>query len=70
MPNNTKPGYKTTEFWVALATGVTGILATLGVITPEAAQGTSGAVGQIAGGVLAGLAALGYGVSRGLAKKG
>jgi len=31
----TKPGYKTTEMWIAIGSSILTILATSGVITPE-----------------------------------
>lgn len=59
-----KNGLKTTEFWIVSICGVFSILWGAGVIDPEGA----GNVNRIAGFISAALAALGYGVSRGLAK--
>lgn len=36
--DNTKPGVKTTEFWVTIITQITGMLAVFGVISPEQSQ--------------------------------
>ncbi|MCB2186928.1 MAG: hypothetical protein KQJ78_10955 [Deltaproteobacteria bacterium] len=68
-PKEVKPGWKTTEFYASLAAGAAGLAVTLGLFTPEQAQGVVSGVTQIAGGLLTGLAVLGYGVSRGLAKR-
>jgi hypothetical protein len=65
-PTPTKPGYKTTEFWLSTAAIVIGLLYAAGVVAPE---GTDALSKAIAFGATA-LAALGYSVSRGLAKKG
>jgi hypothetical protein len=71
-----KPGYKTTEFWVALAAQVVSMLMLLGVITPEQSSvlnetaGQSAViVNQVIGIVGVVGASFGYAVSRGLAKK-
>ena len=64
-----KPGWKTTEFWVSLATGVFGILVTLGIFSADQASDIIDSIGTIAGSVIAGVAAAGYAISRGLAKK-
>lgn len=58
----TKPGYKTTEFWLSLLAMIVGLLYTSGVIS----SGTT--ADKIAGLAVQVLAALGYSVSRGLAK--
>ncbi len=65
----TKSGFKTTEFWVSIATIVIGGLAAGGYITSSEASTISDALAPIAGAIVAGLAACGYAVSRGLAKK-
>jgi hypothetical protein len=70
-----KPGYKTTEFWVALVAQAVSMLMLFGVITPEQSNVLNEAAGQSAGianqiigivGVVG--ASFGYAVSRGLAK--
>lgn len=64
-----KAGYKSTEFWVAIAGKVIGILAITGVISPEQADPLTQAVVQL-GGVAAVIASVfGYNISRGNAKK-
>ena len=59
----TKPGWRTTEFWLTVAATAVGLLYASGVIAPE--SGADRWLGLIAGS----LSALGYSVSRGLAKK-
>jgi drug/metabolite transporter (DMT)-like permease len=58
-----KPGYKSTEFWLATVAALCGILFASGTIAPE--SGGDKVLGIVAGV----LASLGYSVSRGLAKK-
>ena len=65
-----KPGYKTTEFWVTMATNIAGVLVALGVISPQSSSPLVEAVGKVAGGIILGLSTLGYGLSRGKAKGG
>lgn len=67
MPETTpavKPGYKTTEFWLAFGAMVLGMAAASGAFTPEST------VGKIVGLGISVLASLGYSWSRGLAKSG
>ena len=59
-----KPGYKTTEFWLAAIAEIVGLLVMSGAIV----QG--GLVGRIVGGVVAVLSALGYNASRAKVKAG
>ena len=47
-----KPGWMTTEFWVAIAGSVFGFLAAMGWIAPDQVSGGTAAIGQIAGGVI------------------
>ena len=68
MAQEVKPGWKTSEFWISLLTMAGGIAAALGA--PVDAGGLASAADQVVGGVVAGAAALGYTVSRGLAKRG
>jgi len=65
-----KSGIKTTEFWMAAIAQVVGILALFGVVEPAKSSLIVEAVQQIAGGLIMGLSALGYSISRGQAKKG
>lgn len=58
-----KPGYKTTEFWLATVTAIVGILFASDVFPAE--SGGEKALGLAA----SVLASLGYSVSRGMAKK-
>ena len=60
-----KPGYKTTEFWLSALCAVGSLLWGPGILNPEGA----GTANQIFGFVASALTALGYTVSRGLAKK-
>jgi len=69
VKKETKPGWKTTEFWTSLGASGVGILTTLGVLTPEQANTVVQAIGQIVGGILAVAPIVGYAISRGLAKK-
>ena len=63
-----KSGFKTTEFWVSLATGIFGVLVTLGIFTPEQAGDITTSVGQVAGGIITAITAAAYAISRGRAK--
>lgn len=54
------PFYRKSEFWVALCTGVTGVLICCGVVTPEKASDINVAVQQIVGGVMTIASALRY----------
>ena len=70
METETKPGWKTTEFWLTMPAVVLGILATAGVFTPEEANTLGQAITQIAGAVISALGVFGYNLSRGKAKGG
>lgn len=59
-----KPGYRTTEFWLTAAAAVTGLLISSGIVPTESAWAE--ALGLVA----AALASMGYSVSRGAAKRG
>ena len=59
----TKPGYKTTEFWVTMVTLAVG----LGLLAYGVVSGNNTAVAVGAG--LSGVQSAGYSASRGLAKK-
>lgn len=62
-----KAGYKTTEFWLALVGQLTGLFTLVSGldVSPQA----EGAVRAVGGAIVA-IVALGYAISRGLAKKG
>ena len=62
----TKPGYKTTEFWLTVIVTVCSLLWGAGVV--DADSPATGA-DKVFGFVVSALAALGYTVSRGLAKQ-
>lgn len=64
-----KPGYRTTEFWLALGTQVLALLVVLGVITPEQQDALGTSWQQIVGAVVMAVNAVGYAISRGLAKR-
>lgn len=49
----TKPGYKTTEFWLTLVTTVASLAVALGYVTPDQSAQAQTAIGQIVGGVVA-----------------
>jgi len=68
MDTTTKPGYKTTEFWVTILTQVFGILAVLGILTPEQTTALSESFTQITGAIVITAASFGYSLSRGKAK--
>jgi len=64
-----KSGWKTTEFWVSLATGFFGILVTLGLFTPEQSADLINSISEFAGGIIISITAAGYAISRGLSKR-
>jgi|TARA_B100001013_G_scaffold291530_1_gene191465 hypothetical protein len=64
--NDVKPGWKTTEFWITVVVALGSLLWGAGVLDPSG----TGNVNHAFGLVVSGLSALGYTVSRGLAKKG
>ena len=66
----TRPGIKTTEFWVSIFAAAMSILTTSGVFTPEQASTTVGAAIQLGGLVGVVGSAFGYSLSRGRAKTG
>ena len=59
-----KPGYKTTEFYLSLLAIICGAILTSGIVSD------TGTVAKIVGGVLSVLAALGYTASRTVVKSG
>ncbi len=60
-----KPGWKTTEFWLTSLTVLASLLWGADVVDPDSA----GTANKVFGFVVAALGAVGYTVSRGLAKK-
>ena len=68
MANNkeVKAGWRTTEFWITVTVALGSLLWGAGVLDPEGV----GTANKVFGMVVSGLAAVGYTVSRGLAKKG
>lgn len=63
MEDDTKIGIKTSEFWFSVVAAVAGLLYASGVIAPESGGD------KILGLVATVLSAMGYAVSRGIAKK-
>jgi len=65
--NQTRPGYKTTEFWLSLLATLIGLLMASGALDqlPEDSW-----IAKLIGGVVAVLAALGYSASRAKVKSG
>jgi len=63
-----KPGWKTTEFWVALIPKVIGILAVTGALTPDQADALTSGLIEIAGIAAVVASSFGYSISRGKAK--
>ena len=61
-----KAGYRTTEFWTMLATGLVGLLVAFGVIGLEEQD----SITQALGAAIAAISQAAYAVSRGLAKSG
>jgi len=64
MNETIKSGYKTTEFWVALASAIFGILTTTGVFTPQQASDLTAAVGKFSGAIITAVSTAAYAVSR------
>ena len=60
-----KPGWKTTEFWITVMVALGSLLWGAGLLDPEGA----GTANKVFGLVVSGLSAVGYTISRGLAKK-
>ena len=66
--NTIKSGYKTTEFWISLATAICGLLVTLGVFDAGQASDISTAIGKIAGAVILAVSSGAYAISRSKSK--
>ena len=62
----TKPGYKTTEFWLTTVCTVCGLLYAAGVASPEGTDQVSKVVALVA----SVLAAMGYNIARAKVKAG
>ena len=60
-----KPGYKSTEFWITLCVTLASLAWGAGVVDPEGSSNAD----KVFGFICSAAAALGYTVSRGLAKK-
>lgn len=69
MRNTSKPGLQTTEFWVTIGTQVVGILAALGTFTSAQSAQALAALEPTVGLIMMVVSAIGYAVSRGIAKK-
>jgi len=69
MNESIKSGIKTTEFWVSLATGIFGVLVTIGFFTPEQANDLIDSVREFSGAIITAISVASYAISRGLAKK-
>jgi len=65
-----KPGIRTTEFWITSVVAIVGAIMAFLPVAAEAEPTTLEIVRQIGGIILAAGAAMGYTVSRGMAKKG
>jgi hypothetical protein len=63
--NEVKPGWKTTEFWLTSCVALASLLWGADVLDPDSV----GTANKIFGFVVAALGAVGYTVSRGLAKQ-
>ena len=60
-----KAGWRTTEFWITVVVALGSLLWGAGLLDPEGA----GTANKVFGLVVSGLSAVGYTISRGLAKK-
>ncbi len=58
-----KPGYKTTEFWLTVASQIVGVLLVSGVVAEDSPWS------KVIGMAAMALSGMGYSVSRGAAKK-
>ena len=65
-----KPGLKTTEFYVSIATAALGVCTLLGLFTPEESSTMMTAVSSCIGGGMTVIATVGYAWSRAKAKEG
>ena len=65
VKNEVKAGWRTTEFWITVLVAGGSLLWGAGLLDPEGA----GTANKVFGLVVSGLSAVGYTISRGLAKK-
>lgn len=65
-----KDGWKTTEFWKALAVSICGLLVTTGVFTPDQSSDIIKAVGEFSGAIIMAVSTGAYIYSRGKVKSG
>ena len=63
--NEVKPGYKSTEFWITVCVTLASLAWGAGIVDPEGVSGAD----KVFGFVCSAAAALGYTISRGMAKK-
>ena len=63
-----RPGWKTTEFYVTIAGFIIGILAEMGLFTPDQATGLQSVIPQLGGIVVQVAALFGYNWSRATTK--
>ena len=68
-----KPGWKSTEFWIALGANLTALAVLLGLVSPEQMSDVVTTVTETSGNTMAwatmAVTNFGYAISRGLAKK-
>lgn len=64
-----KPGWKTTEFWITIATSILGLLAFTGVLTPDRSSELTKQLLPLIGVLVPAVVGAGYSVSRGTAKR-
>lgn len=65
-----KDGWKTSEFWKALAVSICGLLVTAGVFSPEQSSDIVQAVGELSGALIMAVSTGAYIYSRGKTKSG
>jgi hypothetical protein len=65
-----KQGYKTSEFWLALASMIIGTLKILGIIPEAEADLILKAIRNVIAGLMVVIPVVGYAISRGMAKAG
>jgi uncharacterized protein (DUF697 family) len=63
-----KAGWKTTEFWVSIATAVCGLLVTLGVFSPDQSSDLIKTVGTFSGAIIVAVTSAAYAISRSKSK--
>ena len=59
-----KSGWKTSEFWKALAVSICGLLVTTGVFTPDQSNDIVKAVGELSGAIIMAVSTGAYIISR------